>query len=134
MILTSAIVKDLKKYNQVTNYILEKFQKIVREFGDFCKLHSTSNEISIHQIKTTTSSTQIGKSASEGIHRDGVDVMGIFCVNRQNIEGVQAFSILCQKKILSLPKYLIEGNFCFSMLVNSFTLLHRFKPFVLKEE
>jgi hypothetical protein len=66
---------------------LEDFKNMVFEFFAFCQLCSTYNEIGVHQIRTTTSVQQIGNPAPEGIHRDGVDLVGIFCVNRENIEG-----------------------------------------------
>jgi hypothetical protein len=66
---------------------LEDFQKIVWEFFQFCQLCTQFNEVAVHQIRTTASSKQIGNPAPEGIHRDGVDLVGIFSVNRVGIEG-----------------------------------------------
>ncbi len=70
---------------------LEDFQKVVLEFFDFCKVCSTSNEVGIHQIRTVASAGEIGQPAPEGIHRDGVDLVGIFCVNRERIEGGETY-------------------------------------------
>ncbi len=79
----------VREYPEIDDTLveLEDFQKIVLEFFEFCKLCSTSDEIGVHQIRTTTSHQQIGNPAPEGIHRDGVDLVGIFCVNRDRIEG-----------------------------------------------
>lgn len=66
---------------------LEDFQKTVLEFFEFCKLCSTANEIGVHQIRITSSSQHMGSPAPEGIHRDGVDLVGIFCVQRRGVEG-----------------------------------------------
>ncbi|MDJ0735728.1 MAG: 2OG-Fe dioxygenase family protein [Nostocaceae cyanobacterium] len=66
---------------------LPEFEQIVREFFDFCQLCSTHNEIGVHQIRTTTSAQEIGNPAPEGIHQDGVDLVGIFCIDRNNIAG-----------------------------------------------
>lgn len=66
---------------------LEDFRRIVLEFFEFCKLCSTYNEIGVHQIRTTTSYQQVGNPAPEGVHRDGVDLVGILCANRERIEG-----------------------------------------------
>ncbi|WP_013334550.1 2OG-Fe dioxygenase family protein [Gloeothece verrucosa] len=63
------------------------FQKITQLFFEFCQLCTNINEIGIHQIRITTSNQQIGAPAPEGIHRDGVDLVGIFCVKRKDIEG-----------------------------------------------
>ena len=66
---------------------IKDFQDIVKEFYEFCQLCSAHNEIAVHQIRTITSKDQIGEPAPEGIHRDGVDLVGIFCVNRNQIKG-----------------------------------------------
>ena len=66
---------------------LPDFQKIIKEFYEFCKLCSSHSQIAVHQIRTITSKELIGEPAPEGIHRDGVDLVGIFCVNRDRIKG-----------------------------------------------
>lgn len=66
---------------------LEEFQRLLWEFYQFCQLCSTSQEIAVHQIRTTASSLKPGNPAPEGIHRDGVDLVGIFSVDRHGIGG-----------------------------------------------
>ncbi|MBD1846281.1 2OG-Fe dioxygenase family protein [Cyanobacteria bacterium FACHB-63] len=66
---------------------LEDFQRLIWEFFQFCRLCSTSQEIGVHQIRTTASPHQSGNPAPEGIHRDGVDIVGIFSVDRNKIGG-----------------------------------------------
>jgi histidine decarboxylase len=71
---------------------LPDFQTIVLEFFEFCQQCSTvnrikANEISVHQIRTIANPKGIGHPAPEGIHRDGVDLVGIFSVSRDKIEG-----------------------------------------------
>lgn len=66
---------------------LESFQQLLWEFFQFCQLCSTSNEIGVHQIRTTANLGKLGNPAPEGIHRDGVDVVGIFSVDRNGIDG-----------------------------------------------
>lgn len=66
---------------------LEDFQRLLWEFFQFCQLCSPHTEIGVHQIRTTASSEKLGNPAPEGIHRDGVDVVGIFSVDRYNIAG-----------------------------------------------
>ena len=71
---------------------LQDFQTIVLEFFEFCQQCSRvdpikANEISVHQIRTIARPKKIGHPAPEGIHRDGVDVVGIFSVSRNKIEG-----------------------------------------------
>jgi hypothetical protein len=66
---------------------LEAFQKIVFEFFKYCQLCSQHNQIAVHQIRTIASQNKLGNPAPEGIHKDGVDLVGIFCVNREKISG-----------------------------------------------
>jgi hypothetical protein len=66
---------------------LEDFQRLIWEFFQFCQLCSNSDEIAVHQIRTTASSQKPGNPAPEGIHRDGVDVVGIFSADRSGISG-----------------------------------------------
>lgn len=66
---------------------LEDFQRVCLEFFDFCRLCTPFNEIDVHQIRTVALPGAIGHPAPEGIHQDGVDLVGIFCVTRRNIAG-----------------------------------------------
>jgi hypothetical protein len=68
---------------------LEDFQKICLEFFDFCRLCTAHQEIDVHQIQTVALPHTIGHPAPEGIHQDGVDIVGIFCVTRRNIDGAE---------------------------------------------
>jgi hypothetical protein len=104
---------------------LEDFQKIVREFGHFCQINSTSNEIGVHQIRTTASMRQVGKPAPEGIHRDGVDVVGIFCVNREGIEGGTTFLYPSPEENPTFSKILNGGEF---LLFNDRQFFHFTSP------
>jgi histidine decarboxylase len=91
---------------------LEDFQRLIWEFFQFCQVCSTSNEIAVHQIRTTASSQKLGNPAPEGIHRDGVDVVGIFSVHRNGIGGGETH--LYQSKEDERPafsKVLYPGEF-----------------------
>ncbi|MBV9385187.1 MAG: 2OG-Fe dioxygenase family protein [Chroococcidiopsidaceae cyanobacterium CP_BM_ER_R8_30] len=68
---------------------LEDMQKLIWEFFQFCQLCSTSSEVAVHQIRTIASLQHVGNPAPEGIHRDGVDLVGIFSVNRKGIRGAE---------------------------------------------
>lgn len=68
---------------------LDDFQKIVWEFFQFCQLCTPHHEVAVHQIRTTAASNSVGNPAPEGIHRDGVDLVGIFSVQRKEIEGAE---------------------------------------------
>jgi hypothetical protein len=91
---------------------LEGFQRLIWEFFQFCQLCSTSDEIGVHQIRTSAASGKAGNPAPEGIHRDGVDVVGIFSVDRTGIGGGETH--LYQHKDDSHPvfsKVLNPGEF-----------------------
>jgi hypothetical protein len=79
----------VREYEELEDSLitLPDFQKLVLEFFDFCRLCSTHTDVDVHQIRTITTSGTVGHPAPEGIHRDGADVVGIFCVNRKDIAG-----------------------------------------------
>lgn len=79
----------IREYSELETELIqqEDFQRMLWEFFQFCQLCSTSQEIAVHQIRTTASSQKLGNPAPEGIHRDGVDLVGIFSVDRCGIGG-----------------------------------------------
>jgi histidine decarboxylase len=79
----------IREYEELDDQLiqLEDFQRLLWEFFRYCQLCSSSTEIAVHQIRTTASSQKLGNPAPEGIHRDGVDVVGIFSVDRSGIGG-----------------------------------------------
>ena len=90
---------------------LPAFRSLVLEFAEFCRRCSTSTEIGVHQIRITADQ-HVGNPAPEGIHRDGVDVIGIFCVNRDGVIGGETH--LYPKK---------DGNPVFTKVLNPGELL-----------
>lgn len=103
----------IREYPEIEDELiqLKDFQTIIGEFYEFCKLCSNHNEIAVHQIRTTTSAEQIGQPAPEGIHRDGVDLVGIFCVNRDQIEGGTTSLYKSKNDTPILSKILNPGEF-----------------------
>ncbi|MBD2465202.1 2OG-Fe dioxygenase family protein [Oscillatoria sp. FACHB-1407] len=65
---------------------LPAFQTLVLEFFEFCQRCSTFDEVGVHQIRITANENA-GNPAPEGIHRDGVDLIGIACIHREHIDG-----------------------------------------------
>uniref|UniRef100_A0A832M4X3 2OG-Fe dioxygenase family protein n=1 Tax=Oscillatoriales cyanobacterium SpSt-402 TaxID=2282168 RepID=A0A832M4X3_9CYAN len=90
---------------------LEAMQRVIWEFFQFCKLCSTSTEIAVHQIRTTASLQQAGNPAPEGIHRDGVDLVGIFSVNRRGVEGAETHLYTSNREQPAFSKVLNPGEF-----------------------
>ncbi len=103
----------IREYPEIEDELIKQkdFEKIILEFYEFCKLCSQFNEIAVHQIRTITSADNVGEPAPEGVHQDGVDLVGIFCVNRDNIAG--GITKLSQSKDASpvLEKILNPGEF-----------------------
>lgn len=89
---------------------LADFQRMILEFFEFCELCSTFKEVAVHQIRTTASPEQIGKPAPEGIHRDGVEMIAIFSVNRERIAGGETHLYKSKKDSPVLNKILNPGE------------------------
>jgi hypothetical protein len=90
---------------------LQDFQNVIWEFFQFCQLCSTSTEIAVHQIRTTASSQKLGNPAPEGIHRDGVDLVGIFSVQRRGVEGAETHLYKTKQETPVISKVLNPGEF-----------------------
>ncbi|MGH7998323.1 MAG: 2OG-Fe dioxygenase family protein [Brasilonema sp.] len=120
----------VREYAELDDKLIElpDFQRMILEFFEFCTLCSTFKEVSVHQIRTTASPEQIGKPAPEGIHRDGVDLIAIFSVNRERIEGGETHLYKSKKdspvlnKILNPGEMLVFGDgefFHFTSVINA---------------
>ncbi len=105
--------------------LLPDFQKIIWEFFNFCRLCSNETEIDVHQIRTTTSPENIGNPAPEGIHRDGVDLVGIFCVSRDNISDGVTYLYKSKNDAPVFTKILHPGEF---MIFNDRQFFHFTSP------
>jgi hypothetical protein len=67
----------------------EAFKQIVLTFFEFCQQCSPFQEVGVHQIRITTDLTQSGNPAPEGVHHDGVDLVGILCIARHRVSGAE---------------------------------------------
>jgi hypothetical protein len=103
---------------------LDEFKKLVFEFSNYCKLDS-SVEIGVHQIRTTCSPKNFGNPAPEGIHRDGCDFVGIFSVDRENIQGGETHLYVAKREKPVLKKVLHPGEL---LLVNDHDFFHFTTP------
>jgi hypothetical protein len=63
------------------------FAAIVRTFIDFFDIDAAKREFGVHQIRILCSTEFSGDPAPEGIHKDGFDYVGIFCVERHDVVG-----------------------------------------------
>lgn len=63
------------------------FQAMVARFVDAMGFDPAEREIGVHQIRILCSPEFAGSPAPEGIHQDGFDYIGLFCVERNGIAG-----------------------------------------------
>ncbi|MBR8839092.1 MAG: 2OG-Fe dioxygenase family protein [Stigonema ocellatum SAG 48.90 = DSM 106950] len=103
---------------------LEIFKNLVFAFTDSCKLHPQA-EIGVHQIRTSCSLDNSGNPAPEGIHRDGVDFLGIFSVDRDNILGGETHLYTSKEKKPIFSQVLNPGEL---LLVNDHEFSHFTTP------
>jgi hypothetical protein len=103
---------------------LDDFKKLVLAFSDSCKLHPEA-EIGVHQIRISCSPQNYGNPAPEGIHRDGTDFIGIFSVDRENIQGGETHLYTDKKEKPVFSKILNPGEL---LLVNDHEFLHFTTP------
>ncbi|MDZ8185503.1 MAG: 2OG-Fe dioxygenase family protein [Nostoc sp. ChiSLP02] len=103
---------------------LDIFRDLVLAFHDSCKLHPEA-EIGVHQIRTICSPDNLGNPAPEGIHRDGTDFIGIFAVDRDNIQGGETHLYTDKKEKPVFSKILNSGEL---LLVNDRDFFHFTTP------
>ncbi|MEM9265580.1 MAG: 2OG-Fe dioxygenase family protein [Cyanobacteria bacterium P01_F01_bin.13] len=65
------------------------FHQVVFTFFEFCQQCSPFQTVGVHQIRITTDPSQSGNPAPEGIHHDGVDLVGILCIARHSVSGAE---------------------------------------------
>ena len=66
---------------------LPQFKELLQEFADHTGINPAEEPIDIHQIRIISEANAKGSPAPEGIHQDGFRFVGIFCVQRNNIQG-----------------------------------------------
>ncbi len=121
------LVGDIKReFAELDDALIElvNFKKLVFAFSDSCKL-SPATEIAVHQIRTTCSPNNFGNPAPEGIHSDGTDFIGIFSVDRENIQGGETHLYTSKKGKPVFNKILNSGEL---LLVNDHEFFHFTTP------
>lgn len=121
------LVGNIKReYDELDNALIELdiFKNLVLAFSDSCKLHPEA-EIGVHQIRITCSLDNSGNPAPEGIHRDGTNFIGIFSVDRENVQGGETHLYVNRKENPVFSKVLNPGEL---LLVNDHEFLHFTTP------
>jgi hypothetical protein len=101
--------------------LLPEFRKLVAGFIDFAKIDPVTTEMGVHQIRIKAVPGETGEPAPEGIHQDGFDFVGIFCINRFNLTGAETQLYEDPKGEPIFAKELQPGEF---VLVNDRRLYH----------
>jgi hypothetical protein len=101
--------------------VLPDFQMLVALFVDFSKIDPESTEIGVHQIRIVAAPNMVGEPAPEGIHQDGFDFVGIFCIKRNNLIGAETHLYENPANPPIFAKELQPGEF---VLVNDRRLYH----------
>ncbi len=99
----------------------EEFKTLVASFVDFSKIDPTVTEIGVHQIRVVASRDEQGEPAPEGIHKDGFDFVGIFCINRDGVSGGETHLYREKDQPPIFDKVLQPGEF---VMVNDRSLYH----------
>ncbi|MFW9264266.1 2OG-Fe dioxygenase family protein [Nostoc sp. CALU 546] len=103
---------------------LDIFRNLVLAFSDSCKLHPEA-EIGVHQIRISCSPNNFSNPAPEGIHQDGTDFIGIFSVDRDNIQGGETHLYTAKKEKPVFSKVLNPGEL---LLINDRDFFHFANP------
>ncbi|MEH1904209.1 MAG: 2OG-Fe dioxygenase family protein [Nostoc sp.] len=125
------LVGDVKReFAELDDELIELdiFRNLVLAFSDSCKLHPEA-EIGVHQIRIICSPDNSGNPAPEGIHQDGTDFIGIFSVDRNNIEGGETHLYTAKKEKPVFSKVLNPGEL---LLVNDHDFFHFANPIKLQ--
>jgi hypothetical protein len=68
--------------------VLSAWQRLLSAFAKTANhLHKGIQCMEAHQFRIETAGGSIGRPTPEGAHRDGVDLVAVFMVGRQNIKG-----------------------------------------------
>ena len=114
------IIRDYENINKLL--LRNRFlKKLINNFKYHVKFHYnyTPNMIQMHQIRVCIDGTN-NVIVPEGIHKDGYNCIGIFCVNRENITGGE--NIIYDEKLNKLYSTTLNmGDF---LILNDNKLLH----------
>ena len=97
------------------------FQTVVASFIDFSKIDPLVTEMGVHQIRIVANRNEKGEPAPEGIHQDGFDFVGIFCIKRDGISGGETHLYRAKDQPPIFDKVLVPGEF---VMVNDRALYH----------
>jgi hypothetical protein len=118
--LAGGVKRDFAEIEEALVHLPE-FQKLIAGFVDFAKIDPVTTEMGVHQIRIRAVPGEFGEPAPEGIHQDGFDFVGIFCIKRFNLIGAETQLYEDPKGAPIFAKELQPGEF---VLVNDRRLFH----------
>ena len=81
----------IRNYNNIDESLIydETFKELILNFKSEVENHikHANNYFYVHQIRVYAQSNKEINLIPEGIHKDGYNIIGMVCINRQNIEG-----------------------------------------------
>ncbi len=104
---------------------LQSFNAVVATFVDYIGIDPTVTEFGVHQIRILCSPGFSGDPAPEGIHKDGFDHVGIFCVERHGIVGANTHLYRDKEAAPIFSRELQPGEVVFT---NDRTVFHYTDP------
>ncbi len=112
-----------RDFPELEDHLIElgEFQRLIAAFVDFSKIDPLVREMGVHQIRIIASKDEKGEPAPEGIHQDGFDFVGIFCIKRHAISGGETHLYRAKDQPPIFDKVLQPGEF---VMVNDRTLFH----------
>jgi len=69
----------------------EDFRRILGDFLGRCESLPDGTEVGVHQIRVVSERALVGHPTPEGVHADGFDYVGIFCVGRRDVSGGETY-------------------------------------------
>ena len=113
----------VRKYENIDKLLLKNsiLKKLIFDFKNIVRFHYnyTPNMIKLHQIRVCIDDEN-NEIVPEGIHNDGYNCIGIFCVNRENITGGK--NIIYDDKMTKLYSNIL--NISDFLIINDNKLLH----------
>ena len=114
----------IREYEEIDTNLIEshEFLNIIEGFVKISNINSNIKEIGIHQMRILCSEYIKGEPVPEGRHKDGFDVIGIFCARRINVTGgISELFVTKEDKKPILQKKLEENEM---LVVNDREVFH----------
>jgi hypothetical protein len=117
----------VRNYPDLDSSLIEKksFSSLLIKFSNECNMDNSHHDIGVHQIRVTCTTHSPGNPAPEGIHRDGVETIGILCVKRLRIRGGMTSLFFSPEKSPCFQSKISPGEL---LIINDRQLLHYTSP------